>query len=121
MHGYLFMNTAYMMNSTQEYNTSTEFSFEDEVLQTREMQVLHQIQTFVPPFFVILGTIGNITSLILLMTRQSGNGNSICVYLASLTLCNLLTLDLWCGVDWIAHVSDHLYFANIVDWFCRLW
>lgn len=75
---------------------------------------------YLPPILIILGSIGNILT-VLVMRRRVFRKTSIGFYISGYSITSLLTLYLFLGLEWIAHVTHKKTIDNQSDWLCRLW
>lgn len=133
----MWLNTSYesMANATNATGNSTDVNdngsliiigvLKDEYLpEPDDMPDVHKLDTmlntWVPPILIILGSIGNILT-ILVMRRPPFCHYSISFYIAAYAFTSLLTLYLFLGSEWVAFIAKVKTIDNQSDWLCRLW
>ena len=83
-----------------------EHYYEDyEIILTPEEIFIKYLYITVFPFFLLLGTVGNILSL-LLMRKYSRNVWSTCLYMVIILGMDLIKLYVECGNDWYTKIQD---------------
>ena len=93
----------------------------DDVSSTLQRLTAH-IDTYVSPTLLVVGSLGNVTSLVVL-ARLSRKVLSTCLYLAVLCVTDLLVLYTRCGDRWMAHVTGHSVSEDLMkhyDIVCKL-
>lgn len=69
-----------------------------------EKDIANKIYLYISPLLLLLGTLGNIFSVIVLR-KLSRKVMSTCLYLAVLSIVDLIVLYTRCGNDWLTNVS----------------
>lgn len=82
--------------------------------------LLLRFQTFLPPLLIVLGTLGNLSSL-LTLHRPSLSRHSISLYLSAYLLSSTVYLYAGCGLDWLSHMTGLPNVSHLADWTCRIW
>ncbi len=95
-------------------------SFQEYFVRTTEYVWTKRLNTFLPPLFVLVGSIGNILAVVAL-TRKHMLHNSVCFYLAVLGVIDTIILYVGCGLDWLSFVSETTQVPNLADPVCRVW
>ena len=95
-------------------------SFNEFWLQSSEFKILQILQLYVPPILIVFGSIGNVLAFVVL-TRKHMRHSSICFYMAMFAITNTIILYIGCGLEWVAHVTNQPYIANLADWTCKVW
>ena len=93
-------------------------SYEREMMQYVEYRILKYLLLYVPPILLLLGTIGNILSFVILM-RRSMRKLSTYIYLAVLSITDTLVLYIGLLRLWIGELSG-FELKNQTDWICKL-
>ena len=70
------------------------------------MRLAADINTYLSPLLLVIGSLGNVTSLVVL-SRLSRKVFSTCLYLAVLCVADLLVLYTRCGNDWLFIVTGY--------------
>ncbi|KAL8616319.1 hypothetical protein ACOMHN_056262 [Nucella lapillus] len=83
-----------------------------------EEQLRHQLLLYVPPIFIIMGTVGNLLSFIVLRCRAMVKVSSY-QYLASLAIADCLVLYIGLLRLWLGEVTG-TDFHDSTDWVCKL-
>jgi len=68
------------------------------------LELSDRIRIYTPPLLVVVGSLGNMTSLVVL-SRLSRKVLSTCFYLAVLCVADLIVLYVRCCNNWIAYVT----------------
>lgn len=100
------------MTDYEEEDYMWEFYSEYFGIDFPEKAAADNISLYVSPILLLIGTLGNIFSVIILQ-KLSKKVISTCLYLAVLAIVDLIVLYTRCGNDWLAHVarvdlSNHL-------------
>jgi len=69
-------------------------------------QLTQNINTYLPPVLLVVGSLGNLTSLIVL-SRLSHKVLSTCLYLAVLCVADLTVLYTRCGNPWLFGITGY--------------
>ena len=93
-------------------------SIHDLMLMIPEFRLHTHLQTYVPPFLLCIGTVGNVLSFCVLM-RRSMRVTSTYNYLAVLALVDTLVLYVGLLRKWLAHLDVYDITAHS-DWSCKL-
>ena len=109
-----------LANQTQSPIQYDSINFKDYWFCSQEYYIHNMLKTWAPPLMIVSGSVGNAIAFIVL-SRRNIRKWSICIYLAVFALCNTLVLYVGCGLDWVAHITETPYVANLADWICRLW
>lgn len=93
-------------------------SYERHLMQYVEYRILKYLLLYIPPILLILGTVGNILSFIILM-RRSMRKFSTYIYLAILSITDTLVLYIGLLRLWIGELNG-FDVKNQADWICKL-
>ncbi|ELU17152.1 hypothetical protein CAPTEDRAFT_202366 [Capitella teleta] len=101
-------------DSEMDPDAEYELYIEDRGAQFPEGPVTRAMMTFLPPFFLTIGTIGNIF-IAIIMIRMMRKVLSTCIYVFVSVMIDTLVLYVRCGNDWIynmigmdiAHIAKH--------------
>ena len=86
------------------YNDQTDMDYYNDMFKDPvETAVANNIDLYVNPFLLFFGTFGNILALIV-MLKICMEVSSTCIYLAVLTVPDLLLLYTRCGNDWLYQI-----------------
>jgi hypothetical protein len=81
------------------------YGYGDDDYYYPEHQSEHYITLTLSPFFLLIGTVGNLMSLIILL-QLSREVISTCLYLAVLSIMDLLVLYTRCGNQWLMSITE---------------
>ncbi|VDH93284.1 G protein-coupled receptor 139 [Mytilus galloprovincialis] len=104
------------VNNSRNYH-NIQYCCEDD---SDQRQFEHVVNTYVPPVLIILGTFGNVCTLLVMRTRPFRH-YPIGFYISAYALTSLLTLYLFLGSEWVALVAEKPSIDSQADWICRLW
>ncbi|XP_070202817.1 cysteinyl leukotriene receptor 1-like [Littorina saxatilis] len=112
-------------NLSDYYDTF--FNYYDEcgmesLLLYPEYQAAGHISTFLYPVLLVLGTLGNVASL-LLLRHLSNHAWSSCLYLAVLSVVELVVLYIRCGGPWldkVAGINPFFIIMTSSDAMCKI-
>ena len=85
-----------------------------------EYKIQRALLIFVPPVFIIVGSIGNVLAFVVL-TRKNVRQWSVCFYLSVYVVTNTLVLYIGCGLQWVSQITNLPHIVNLADWSCRVW
>ena len=93
-------------NMTEYYDEEYLWNFYEDYFGVSfpEKDVADKIYLYVSPILLLLGTIGNVFSVIVLQ-KLSRKVMSTCLYLAVLAVVDLIVLYTRCGNDWLTHLA----------------
>lgn len=91
-------------NMTDYYGDTWDFYSDYFGANLPEKEVAEKIYVYLSPLWLVLGTLGNILSVIVLQ-RLSKTITSTCLYLAVLAVVDLIVLYTRCGNDWLAQIG----------------
>ncbi|XP_071175975.1 C-C chemokine receptor type 3-like [Mytilus edulis] len=90
----------------------------DDMPSAHELEIV--LTTWVPPILIVLGSIGNILTL-LIMRRPPFCHYAISFYITAYAVSSLLAIYLFLGSEWIAFLAHAKTIDDQTDWLCRLW
>ncbi|XP_070198812.1 growth hormone secretagogue receptor type 1-like [Littorina saxatilis] len=93
-------------------------SIESRLLQFPEQQLRQNLLLYVPPIFIVLGSVGNLLSFIVLRCRAMVKVSSY-HYLASLAVADTLVLYMGLLRLWLGEVTG-TDFNDSADWMCKV-
>ncbi|KAI0227119.1 hypothetical protein LSAT2_022410 [Lamellibrachia satsuma] len=100
------------------YNVTT---FNDYWLQTPEFRLHWLLKAYCTPMLIIAGSIGNITSAVILYRHHSMWQHSVYFYMFVYALLNTLVLNLAFGLNWLPFIASVHHLMELADWTCRVW
>ncbi|XP_074646489.1 uncharacterized protein LOC141902585 [Tubulanus polymorphus] len=115
-------NVEYMLsNATKNGNFSDYEAKYDQWPETPLDRIEYSIHLYVPPFLIVIGTIGNILSYVV-QCRPHMMQSSSAHYLAVLAFSNTVALLIGCGTDWMSRnlLKQH-FISDLTDWLCKIW
>ena len=80
------------------------FSLEQDVVFT-ELEITRHLLSYLPPLLLVVATIGNIMSTVVLW-RLFRKVLSTCLYVFCSMMVDLLVLYVHCGNDWLSHLAN---------------
>ncbi|KAL8582770.1 hypothetical protein ACOMHN_021882 [Nucella lapillus] len=93
-------------------------SYESILMEIPEYRLLKALMLYVPPILIVVGTLGNVFSFIILRRRAMAKVSSY-LYLASLAVADSLVLYIGLLRLWMGEVTG-TDFHYATDWLCKL-
>ncbi len=93
-------------------------SYEQKLMQYDEYRIHKLLLLYIPPILLILGTVGNVLSFLILM-RQSMRRYSTYIYLAILSITDTLVLYIGLLRLWVGELTGY-DLRDQADWICKL-
>jgi hypothetical protein len=117
-------NSSELQNFTSQENEMTSLGQivdpqpSSDVSELLLLELLFQV--YLPPVLIILGTVGNCLTIIVLR-RKNFRQCSISFYMTAYACCCLLMLYLFLGTEWFSKILHQKSLDEKADWLCRVW
>ncbi len=102
------------------WNTTGQLTYDRVVETPREAIIAHNLNLYIPPVLIVVGSVGNSLAFASL-SRRHLQQESVCFYLGVLSVAHTVSLYLSCGLEWGSAISGRPHPATIQDCLCKLW